>query len=176
MPPHVDQARWFTEEVHVHEASLRSYVRGKLPVSHDVDDVVQESYLRIWRARLAHPIASSKAFLFTIARHVMSDASKRARRSPILSVEDLMAVPSIDERPSIAELLGKREKIELLGRAIGELPARCREVMVLHKIRGVPQREVARQLGLSEKTVENQVARGVRRCEAFFRCNGIDSF
>ncbi|MGH8016703.1 MAG: RNA polymerase sigma factor [Opitutaceae bacterium] len=82
MSPHTDQTRWFAEEVHVHEASLRSYVRGAFPAVHDVV-VVQESYLRIWRARLAQPIVSSKAFLFTVARHVVNDLARRARRSPV---------------------------------------------------------------------------------------------
>jgi hypothetical protein len=64
MPPHIDQnplpapipARWFAEEVQPHEASLRAYMRGAFPMVRDVDDVVQESYLRVWRARAAQPI------------------------------------------------------------------------------------------------------------------------
>src|SRR5580693_2470646 len=61
----VEQIRWFTEEVHPHEPSLRAYLNGSFPTVRDLDDVVQESYLRIWQARAAYPIGSARAFLFT---------------------------------------------------------------------------------------------------------------
>lgn len=174
--PQSEQARWFSEEVLSHESSLRYYVRGAFPAVSDVDDVVQESYLRLWRARVARPIVSSKAFLFAVARNVAYDLVRRARRSPIDPAVDLAGLHSVEERPSAAESLCVQEKIDLLGRAVSSLPVRCREIVILHKIRGLAQRDVAARLGVSEKTVENQVAIGVKRCEEFFRRHGIDRF
>jgi RNA polymerase sigma factor (sigma-70 family) len=176
MPPHTDQARWFSEEVQTHETSLRSYVRDSFPAIRDVDDVVQESYLRIWRARLGRPVASTKAFLFTIARNVALDLVRRARRSPVNSLVEMAELHLVESNPSVADLLSQAEKIDLLGRAIAALPPRCREIVVLHKINGFPQRSVAERLSLSEKTVENQVALGVKHCEKFFRRHGIEHF
>ncbi|MFM9956267.1 MAG: RNA polymerase sigma factor [Opitutaceae bacterium] len=57
--------------------------------------------------------------------------------------------------------------------AIDSLPARCREILILRKLRGVPQKAIAAQLGLSEQTVQVQVSRGVRRCEEFLRAHGV---
>jgi RNA polymerase sigma-70 factor (ECF subfamily) len=169
-------ARWFSDEVQSHEPALRSYVRGSFPALRDVDDVVQESYLRLWRARVARPVASSKAFLFAIARNVARDLARRTRRSPINPLVDLAGVQVVEDSPSVADLLGEKEKVDMLGRAVSSLPSRCREIIVLHKIRGLAQREVATRLGVSEKTVENQVAIGVKRCEEFFHRHGIDRF
>jgi hypothetical protein len=42
-------ARWFAAEVHPHEPALRGYLWGSCPAVRDVDDVVQESFLRIRR-------------------------------------------------------------------------------------------------------------------------------
>ena len=53
------------------------------------------------------------------------------------------------------------------------LPARCREVVVLRKIQGIPQKEVATMLSLSEKTVESHFTRGMKRCEAYLRERGV---
>ena len=75
--PEPTAARWFAEEVHPHESHLRSYLRGRIPADRDVDDVVQDSYLRVWRARAARPIHSATAFHFTIARHLALDALQR---------------------------------------------------------------------------------------------------
>lgn len=166
-------AHWFTTKVQPHEAVLRSYLRGSFPEVREVDDIVQESYLRLWRVRVAAPVASAKALLFSIARNVARDFARRARRSPILSVAELSVLPVVAEHPSAYDHLSAQEKIDLLGVAVGTLPARCREIIVLHKIRGHSQREVASMLGLAEKTVENQVAIGTRRCAEFFRRRGI---
>ncbi len=65
MPPPTDQARWFSEEVHPHDTQLKAYLRGAFPTVRDVDDVVQDSLLRIWTARASRQIGCARA-LFTI--------------------------------------------------------------------------------------------------------------
>jgi len=56
------------------------------------------------------------------------------------------------------------------------LPARCREVVYLRKLKRLPQKEVAARLGISVRTVESQCALGMKRCEAYLRKHGIESF
>ena len=62
-----EHVRWFADQVRPHEAALRCYVRSAFP-SLDVDDIVQESYLKLLRVRAAGRIISTKAYLFAIAR------------------------------------------------------------------------------------------------------------
>lgn len=173
MPPPTEQARWFAEEVQPHDASLRSYVRGAFPTVHDVEDVVQESYLRIWRAKAQRPIGATKSFLFQIARHLAIDFVRRERISPLTRLPDRAAETVLDERPGVAEAACTRDELSLLARAIDELPARCRQVMILRQIEGLPQKEIAARLGLSELTVQTHVVHGLRRLEAFFRRHGV---
>jgi RNA polymerase sigma-70 factor (ECF subfamily) len=169
-----DHFRWFTDEVHAHDRQLRAYLRASFPAVRDLDDVVQDSYLRIWKARAAHPIRSAKAFLFTIARRLAIKRVQKNRAAPLDAVGDLAELRVIADEPNPAEALGYREKVALLAEALAMLPARCREIVILRKLHCLPQREVAAQLGLSERTVENQLARGVKRCEQFFRQRGAD--
>lgn len=170
------EARWFAEEVHAHEPSLKAYLRGSFPSVRDVDDVVQESYLRIWKARAARPIQSARAFLFKVARHVALDLVRRERISPIDLVRDFSQLTVLDESDlGVAERVGLQEKIRLLGEAIACLPACCREIVILRKLKGIPQKEVAARLGIAEKTVEAQVSRGVRRCEEYLSKRGVFS-
>lgn len=175
-PSTVDLARWFADEVQPHDAHLKAYVRGAFPAVRDVEDVVQESYLRVWRARARQPIQSARAFLFRVARNLALDFARHERTSPITSMGSLGELPVIEERTGAVELLNREEKGRLLGRALANLPNRCREIVFLHKIKGFSQAEVAVRFGLSEKTVANQVALGVKRCEAFFRRHGIEFF
>lgn len=169
-------ARWFVEEVHPHDAQLKAYLRNSFPAVRDVEDVVQESYLRIWKSRAAQPIHSAKAFLFTVARHVALNLVDRQRSSPVSGVGDLAALPVLEDRPGVAEAAATNDKVRLLVQALATLPPRCREITVLRKLKGVSQKDVAARLGVAEKTVEEQVARGVKRCERFLRRHGITSF
>jgi RNA polymerase sigma-70 factor (ECF subfamily) len=173
MPPHPEQAKWFADEVHPHDAHLRAYLRGAFPAVCDVDDVVQESYLRVWRVRAEGPIRSARAFLFTVARRLAIEGVRRRIASPIDSVEDLARLPVVDEADDVARETELRERVAILGEAISELPQRCREVFVLHKIHSLSRRETAERLGLAEKTVEVQTARAMDRCGEFLRRRGV---
>jgi len=158
----------------VHEPSLRAYLHTQFPRAPDIDDVVQESYLRLWRVRLSRPVHYAKALLFTVARHLVIDTARRNLSSPIEHVTDLAALPVLDDgRPGPAEAACKSDEVVLLAAAIDALPAHCREILILRKLRGVPQKAIAAQLGLSEQTVQVQVSRGVRRCEEFLRAHGV---
>jgi RNA polymerase sigma-70 factor (ECF subfamily) len=169
----VPQSQWFTAEVQAHEASLRSYLHGAFPSVRDVDDVVQESYLRIWRARAARPIHSARAFLFQVARRLAVDTLRRRGTNPIDAGRVLDAIAVIEEAPDAAELAILRERKRLLVDVIAALPNRYREIVILRKLEGVPQKEVAARLGLSERTVENLLARALKRCEARLRARDV---
>lgn len=168
-PPDPERSHWFAEQVQPHDAQLKAYLRGSFPSVRDVDDVVQESYLRVWRARAARPIQSVKAFLFSVARHLAIDTVRRDRVAPIDRLPDLSGLSVLDDRPGVAEVACTREEIALLAQALLDLPPRCREVMLLRQIEGVPQKEIARRLGLSELTVQTHVVNGLRRIEEFMR-------
>ena len=141
----------------------------------DVDDVVHESYLRILKQKAVAPIQSARALLFTVARHLALDHLRSARRSPVQAVADLSAVEVQDTRPRVSSAVSKNEKIRLLTEAIDALPAKCREVVVLRKLKLLSQKEVAARLNISEKGVENQLARGLERCRAFLRKRGVET-
>jgi RNA polymerase sigma-70 factor (ECF subfamily) len=171
-----DSSAWFLREVHPHGAPLRAWLRGAFPTVSDVDDVVQESFLRIWKRQAIRPIASAKAFLFQIARRLAVDdlRKKRVRRTDLLG--DWAGVNVIEEGRSPVERLSYDEKVDLFAAALAELPPRCREVFVLRKFQGVPQKEIAARLGISERTVESQITRAMKLLEDNLRARGIDGF
>jgi RNA polymerase sigma factor (sigma-70 family) len=169
----LDDRRWFHAEVSPHEPQLRSYLQGRFPAVRDIDDVVQESYLRIWRANATQSIRCVKGFLFQVARHVALDVLRKQRGSPVNQVVDLVALPVLDGAPGAVEAACTREELALLAAAVESLPSRCREIVLLRKIHRVPQKEIALRLGISEQTVQTQVFRGVRKCEVYLREHGM---
>lgn len=168
--------RWFAEQVHAHDRSLKVWLRSSYPAIRDVDDIAQESYLRIWKANFSQPIASAKSFLFQIARRLAIDALRRKRTADVESVGDWDGVPALEESMNSAEQLCFDEKIELLAAAFVSLPRRCREIMTLRKLEGLPNREIAARLKISEGTVENQIARGTKLCRRYLLERRVQGF
>ena len=173
-----EQARWFADEVYSHDGQLKAYLRGAYPAVRDVDDLVQESYLRGWKTKLARPVLSAKSFLFQIARHLAIDVLRKDRATPLESLAgaELATLPVAEERPHGASLLSYQEKVDLLSDALARLPGRCRDVVYLRKLKSLSQKEVAARLGISVRTVESQYAVGMKRCEDYLRKHGIESF
>ncbi len=167
-PSHPKNACWFSEEVMPHHAQLRAYVRALFPSMRDVDDVLQESYLRLWRIQAGESVRSAKGFLFQIARCVARDAARRHRRSPIVAVADLARFEVPSHGWCGAEAACRSEEFAMLAEAIDALPPRCREIMILRKLQRMPQKEIAAKLGISEQTVQVQVLKGKKRCADFF--------
>ncbi len=163
--PNDDQ--WFAQHVLPHEPALRAWLRSRFPHFHDIDDLVQESYAKILRARAGPPIVSVKAFLFATARNLAFDHFRRHQIVGIESIAEIDGLSVLDDKPGVSETLGRQQELELLTQAIQSLPERCRQVLTLRKIYGLSQKEIAAELGISEHTVEAQVGNGMRRCAEF---------
>lgn len=165
--------RWFREEVHVHDGQLKAYLRGTFPSVQDVEDVVQESYLRMWEARARRDIRSVKAFLFRMASNLALDGLREKKPESLEALGDFADQRVLETKQGVVEAVDDREKLVLLADAVLALPARCREIVILRKIEGLSQKEVAHRLGKSERTVESQLRIGVARCEKFLRQRGV---
>lgn len=170
-PPDLEQ--WYREQVLVHEEALRAYLRRAFPIVTDVDNAIQETFVRVLEAQRRTPIENVRGYLFATARN---QALALMRRNEVVSIEAVTEIEALDiitDEPGVSEKVGLKLEIELLNQAIQSLPERCRAVLTLRKIEGLSQREIAARLGISEHTVEAQVANGMRRCAQFFRERGM---
>jgi len=172
-PQNLEQARWFTEEIQPHERSLRSYLQRTLPSLYDVDDVVQDCFSRILRAREKGQVRSPRPLLFTIARNAVRDFFHQRSRVELVPINESTDLPVLDHGPGLLESICRRQELALLAQAIDSLPERCREVVLLRKIKGLSQRQIAQTLGISEHTVEALAAKGARRCADYLRRHGV---
>jgi RNA polymerase sigma-70 factor (ECF subfamily) len=101
------------------------------------------------------------------------DILRRQCISPLRTVPEDVALGVVDSTLCIPEETDRRQEIELLRSAIDTLPRRCREIFIMRKIRGLSQKAIARQLGLSVLTVQGQASRGMRRCKHVI-ATGVD--
>lgn len=160
MPESIDV--WFKREVLVHERLLMGFLGRVWPQREEIADIRQEAYARIYEVATKSLPHAPKAFLFSIARHIMTDRRRRERIVSIYSVGDYDFSNDLIEERSPDRSVGARQELVYLAHAFDRLPPQCREVMWMRRVQEMPQREVAHRLGITEKSVEHQVSKSSR--------------
>lgn len=153
---------WFAREVLVHEAALLRYLARVWPNRHEIHDLRQDVYIRVYEAAKLVPPTSPKAFLFSTARNLLIDRVRRSRIVTIKSVGDFAELNVLTEEVTPERQLTAGQELERLARAFRRLPPREREVIWLRRVDELPQKEVAQRLGISEKTVETHLRRALQ--------------
>lgn len=169
MPNDLDD--WFIRAVLPVEPALMRYLRRNWRDADECADLRQEVYARVYDAARAGVPEHAGAFVLATARNLLID---RARRSQVVAIdtyaelEDLAADELTPERHA-----GGRMELDALVEALDALPPRCREAVVLRKVDGLSQREVAAEMGITEDTVEKQIAKGMRSLADALFARGI---
>jgi RNA polymerase sigma factor (sigma-70 family) len=154
--------QWFKREVLVHEAALIRYLGRVWRNRDEIPDLRQEIYVRVYEAaRTARPHAP-KSFLFATARNLLADRVRRGRIVSIEAVGDTDALNVLVDEITPERRLTAWQEIRWVARAFDRLPPRCREVVWLRKVDELSTREVAQSLGISQRTVEAQLLKGMR--------------
>lgn len=132
---------------------LRQRVRGSV----DVEDLAQETYLRLLRAPDLSQVRNPQAYLLQVARHVT--AEWRGQRVSPDSFVELEEATLVDDCPPELELEAQwsQQRLEL---ALEEVSPVARAVLLLRLRDAWPCQEIARRLGLTDRQVKRHLARG----------------
>jgi RNA polymerase sigma-70 factor, ECF subfamily len=149
----VDEASW-VELYRVLEKPLYNVVYRWLWDRMESQDVVQEAFLRCWRARERIHSDGFKAFVFRTALNL---AANRRRRKKLWRFVSLDSVPEQAADASDAALLLSRR----MQRAIDELPERFKRVLLLSELAGMSYGEIAVVTGVREGTVGSRRSRAL---------------
>ena len=171
--PAAQPAEWFRTEVQPHEPQLRAWLLRQFPGLSDIDDVVQEARLSVLKARETGTIASVKSYFFTTARNCAVAFFRKRKHLADVPVSEMPELSVLTGDADVAETVNARLEQELIAQAIAALPVRCREIVILRCLQGLPHGEIARRLGLSEQTVRVQVTRGMVKLTAAFAALGV---
>lgn len=168
----VERTRWFMHHILPHEPALRGWLSRRRAPAFDVDDIVQESYAVLAERERLDDILNPRAYLFQVAHSLVIRNIRRARIVSILAVEDLGVVDFADDAATPEQSAIAHDDLRRLAEVIASMPGQTREAFVLRRIRGLSQREIASQMGLSENTVEKHIVRGIRWLGDWFASGG----
>ena len=123
-------------------------------------DIVQETFVRVWDHRASlQPHLPLLAYLFRISRNLVRDMAKHSsvRKRYEAEMPETLHSDSPDESLQ-AGILEERLQEAVRNR----LPEKCREIFLLSRVEGMSNAEISEHLGISVKTVENQITRGLK--------------
>lgn len=131
----------------------------------EIEDIVQETYVRICQLEKHQQVAQPKSFLMKTARNLAFDHVKRAETRLSDGVETELDF-DIDQPQgdAVFDNVASDEEFAHFCEAVRLLPVQCRRVFVLKKVYGYSQKEIALEMNLSESTVEKHIAVGFKRC------------
>jgi len=143
------------------EARLRPFVARRVSSS-DVDDVVQDAFLRVQQGLPA--LREEERFgpwVYQVARSAIAEHRRTRARHPLAGVEP----PEVPAEPPDAEEEGSAERALVLAVApfVAMLPSPYREALTLTELEGLTQREAADRLDLSLSGMKSRVQRGRAR-------------
>lgn len=143
------------ELLKLHWHPLVSYASHLLDSADAAEDVVQETFLRLWERRTEWSHTDSVSFLYRITRNLALNEQRRrkVRARWLLTGEPLRRPgPTPLESAQESELRGAVEH------ALHALPPRRREAFVLARFHGLSYRQIAKVMGTSPQTTANQIS------------------
>lgn len=146
--------------------ALCAYAEGFVASADDAEEVVSEVFVRIWQGRKRLGVlVSVKGYLYAATRNVALNHLRRRdaedRAIGRASLEGELPGMSAPSAGAPADVLA-RDLERAIDDAVANLPARRREIFLLHRQHGLTYAEIATALDLSPKTVENHMGLALR--------------
>lgn len=139
----------------------------------DAEDIVEEVFFKIWNNREAIKSGMSfQSYLFTIALNFIKRSFNKRSRTDLYKRELLNWSTGGEDQPESSivyqDLLNK---LDLL---ISRLPERRKQIFIERKINEKPVKQIAREMGITPKTVENQLTRTLNTLRKELRKDSFD--
>jgi len=157
-----ERTDWLARHVFPHEPAIRGWLKHRLALGLEIDDVIHDMYAKLIALPSVAGIENPRRYAFRVAWAIVADHVRHQKVIPMAPMleDEQLRVASPD--PSIEDRLCDRGAVSDLEAVLSALPPLCREAFYLRRVEGLSQRETAEKLGLSEKTIEKYMTRAVR--------------
>ena len=132
------------------------------------EDVVQETLLRAWRHPrvLDQSETSARAWLFTVARNLVADEYRSARRRREVTSDTLPETPTADHTDAVLDAW-------LVSEALSALSVDHRSVVVYAYYQGMSTTQIANELNIAEGTVKSRLHYALRALRLALEESGV---
>ncbi len=155
------------------QSFLKKFIARFFSNREDIEDVVQETYLRAYMAGQKAEIEQPKPFLFATAKNIaLTKLTKKSKRVTDF-LEEYSKRDDLHADPSPDEIVDAQQQLALYCAAVKTLDGKCREAFLLKKVHGMTHKEIAKQMSLSLSSVEKYLRRAMILCDQYMlKSNG----
>lgn len=158
------------------EEVLRRYIERRIRIRADVDDVLQNTLLRIHRGLPS--LRDNERFgpwVYALARSAVADYTRSVKRHPLATHEPPDVDLQLDESEDAAEDTSEERELAVCAAAfVGMLPSPYREALTLTELEGLTQKQAAEMFGISVSAMKSRVQRGREKLRTILeRCCDI---
>jgi RNA polymerase sigma-70 factor (ECF subfamily) len=157
-----ERARWLARNILPHEELIRAKLRKRCVYDLEIEDVIQETYAHLLSLPSLETIRYPRQYAIRTALAIIIDHVRHMRVVSITSCENLEEFDVPLPEVGVEQRLEYQGEIMAVATALAQLPPKCREVLMLRRMEGLSQREVAQRLRITEKTVEKHMANGIK--------------
>lgn len=157
-----------------HLSALKRYVMRIIHTENDVDDVVQEAFMRAYKTETDADIRQPKSYLFRVAKHVALNQIRRQLSRPTDYLEDSDSSSVLTSEWTLEDEVLAQEKLGVHCMAVAALPPKRRKVYLMRKVYGMSQKNIAESLGISVSTVEAHLAKAFKECHVYVKARSGD--
>ena len=159
-----------------HEAGLRRHLSRYITRNQDIEDLLQETYLKALAAEANYTIRAPKSYLFRVAKNLALNELTRKSNTSTEYIEDSASPDVLYDTDGINmdEVVAAKQQLGALARAISTLPPQCRRVLIMRRVEGLSFKEISQQLSISVSTAEKHSAKGLLKCAEFMQKLGHD--
>ncbi len=144
---------------------LVQYLTVRLRDRHMATDVAHDAYVRVLDGGRGSAAEFPQAYLYRTALNILVDVQRRSAVRQSESLDDIEPqAQAANQFLSPQDSLYLRQRVELVERALGELPFRCREAFLLRKLDGMAHHEIASRMGISKVMVEKHIVNAMKHC------------
>jgi RNA polymerase sigma factor (sigma-70 family) len=143
-------------------APLTSFFRKRTRNAQEVQDLVQQVFLRLAQHGELGAVRNAEGYLFQTASNTLKDHLRNASvRDRFMAEKRAQVGDDNGTEFSSERVLLAREDTELLSQALRELPERTRDILMLRCFEGLRYAEIARLQGLSVRSIEKHLQRAL---------------
>ncbi|KTF18983.1 RNA polymerase sigma factor [Pseudoalteromonas sp. 10-33] len=135
----------------------------------DVDDIVQETFIKSYEADLKQDIQYTRSYMLKTAKHLALNHVAKWDNKFNDSLDDDSELPVLLKSMQLEDEYTSKERFLLFCRATEQLSPSTRKCFILKKVYGMSQKEIASEMQLSQSTVEKHIAKGLLKTMLYMR-------
>jgi RNA polymerase sigma-70 factor (family 1) len=170
MPTNRQEYSRFELLFRAHYNSLANYAYSIVKNQQDAEDVVQEVFIRLWQSKpAAMETDGAKFYMLTATKNTCISLLRKQAGKFMVEPETVHLAASEEEnKPTGTEDIAK-----VIDRALAALPPQCLAIFKMSRFGQLTYQQIANELGISIKTVENQMGKALKIMRSFARQNNI---